>query len=150
MVQHKGDVVRGGEWGRFHIILLELHHFHCWLGYGPGTNTRAELMALWGLLHFTNKCGILNLQVLGDSKTIIDWVKGKTKLNVISLEHWCKSVLVLKSTFIEIFYGHVFREVNQVVDCLSKKASDSTKGLLFIKGYINEELYSKGCISLYE
>jgi len=43
-------------------------------------------MAFWGLLFFANRHNILTLQVIGDSKVIMDWPKGDDVLHVITLE----------------------------------------------------------------
>jgi ribonuclease HI len=39
--------------------------------------TKHELIALWTLLETTKKKDIRKLQVMGDSKLVIDWAKGK-------------------------------------------------------------------------
>lgn len=56
------------------------------LGFGKGTNTRAELLALCVLLLFALKKNITTIQVVGDSKLIIDWLNQVCKLQVINLE----------------------------------------------------------------
>ena len=42
------------------------------MGYGRGTNTRGELMALWCLLYFVNWNLLSHIQIVGDSKVVID------------------------------------------------------------------------------
>lgn len=42
------------------------------LGIGRGTNTRAELLALWGLLRFAKDIDLHELLVLGDSQVLGD------------------------------------------------------------------------------
>ena len=46
--------------------------------------TRAELLALWGLLFVADALGLLELSVYGGSKTIIDWVNDLVTLEVLS------------------------------------------------------------------
>ena len=46
-------------------------------GIGSGTNKKEELLSLWSLLWFAKKRGVRCLQIVGDSKTVIDWNKGK-------------------------------------------------------------------------
>ena len=55
---------------------------------GRGTNTHGELLALWVLLWASHLYHISNLQVLGDSKVIIDWMTNKSCLQVFSLDPW--------------------------------------------------------------
>ena len=59
------------------------------LGCGHNTNSRAELLALFGLLYVSHDMGLPEIRVHGDSMMVIDWAKGKSKLNVTNLEHWC-------------------------------------------------------------
>jgi ribonuclease HI len=46
---------------------------HAYFGGGKGTNTKVEIIALWGLLWLARKLKLDNLQVLGDSKVITSW-----------------------------------------------------------------------------
>lgn len=56
------------------VILLDTHHyFRLRMGVGRGTNSRAELLALWGLLFFVKTHCLILQQILGDSRVIIDW-----------------------------------------------------------------------------
>ena len=41
---------------------------------------RVEFMALWGALYFSLFKRISTLQIVGDSKVIIDWVAGRANL----------------------------------------------------------------------
>jgi ribonuclease HI len=55
--------------------------FNC----GTGTNTRAELLGAWATHILVVRLNIASIQVIGDSKIIIDWLKDKGKLQVASL-----------------------------------------------------------------
>jgi len=46
---------------------------------GEGTNTKAELMGEWVALFIAKYLDILDIQLLEDSKVIIDWLKKKSK-----------------------------------------------------------------------
>jgi len=52
-------------------ISTDLSYRVYWNG-GSNTNTRAEAMALWGLLSFHNFLGIPHIHIYGDSKIIIE------------------------------------------------------------------------------
>ena len=54
------------------LFINKDHYFNIRLGCGSCKNTRAELLALWGLLFVVDMMGLLELSVYGDSKTIID------------------------------------------------------------------------------
>jgi ribonuclease HI len=45
--------------------------------WGKGTNTKAELMGAWASLFIAKHLDILDIQLLGDSKVIIEWLKKK-------------------------------------------------------------------------
>ena len=73
-------------WGRDTALLdkvstlcLELY------GAGEGTNNRAETYAMWMLLKATVEKGIRTLQVLGDSKLLIDWENGRSQISNLNL-----------------------------------------------------------------
>jgi hypothetical protein len=42
---------------------------------GSGSNIKAELLALWYILYFAHFKKVTKLQLVGDSKVIIDWFK---------------------------------------------------------------------------
>ena len=50
---------------RNHLVKLRMN-------VGKGSNTRAKLLTLWWLLWFGNKRGIFDIQIVGDSKAVID------------------------------------------------------------------------------
>ena len=66
-------VVQLGECGGgIYMKFLGSQFFHVWLGFGRGSNTRVELIAILALLFLANFKRITLLQVCGDSKCIFD------------------------------------------------------------------------------
>ena len=59
------------------------YFFTLQMGCGKGTTTRREFLELWGLLYFAQTKHISNLQVVKDSKVIVDWVLQKGQLQVV-------------------------------------------------------------------
>ena len=57
-----------------------------YLNCGVGTNTKAELMGLWATLTLASHWMIDNVQILGDSKVIIDWINPKGQLHAVNIE----------------------------------------------------------------
>ena len=56
-------------------MVLNLAENHCFLlklGCGSGSNTRAELLALYELLQFAYMKNFLSLQICGNSRVIVD------------------------------------------------------------------------------
>jgi ribonuclease HI len=58
------------------------------LNCGQGTNTREELLGAWALLTLASRLSIPTIHVQGDSKVIIDWLRDKGRLQVVSLDCW--------------------------------------------------------------
>ena len=52
------------------------HAFHMQLGAWTGTNTRAEMLAMWGLFDFAKKNDFQRIQIAGDSMVIVKWFQG--------------------------------------------------------------------------
>jgi hypothetical protein len=71
---------------------------------------------------------ILDLQVFGDSRIIIDWLNQKGKLQVISLECWKDRIRDLSKAFRTINFTHIYRDINKEADILSKKALQMQEG----------------------
>jgi ribonuclease HI len=66
---------------------------HKWyLNCGPGSNTKAELMGAWATLFLANLLALPKIQILGDSKVIIEWLNERSELRVSSLEGWKKRI----------------------------------------------------------
>ena len=77
---------QNGSYGAGMVIQMTVKHsFSICMNLGRGTNTRDELLALWGLLHFDLVRGIDVLMILGDSKAIIDWALNKQQIQSICI-----------------------------------------------------------------
>jgi len=100
-----------------------------YMNCGPGSNTRVELLGAWALLTLASRLSIQSLHLIGDSKIIIDWMRDKGWLQVISLDCWKERVRALITYFQKITFDHVFREGNREAD-LSKLALQKIPGKL--------------------
>jgi ribonuclease HI len=105
--------------------------YRWYLNCGAGTNTKAELMGAWAALFIAKHLDILDIQLLGDSKVIIDWLKKKANLRAINIEGWKNKTSELASSFRVIHFQHIYREKNVEADLLSKKALTTVSGRLF-------------------
>lgn len=121
------------------------------MGVGRGTNTKAELLALWGLLCFQCKKDLISysLQVLGDSSAIINWAAGKSHLHVLHLDQRCNRVMELKKYFSSLSFIHSYREFNQETDSLSKMAVGNMDGFIFYEVSVNGLVADRGSSSIY-
>ena len=84
-------------------------------------HTKAELVSLWGLLWFVRRMGLASILIVGDSKAITYWVRGVTTIHSLLLENWMGDVRKLISKFSHITFQHIYRELNDEIDRLSKK-----------------------------
>ena len=86
--------------------------------------------------------GLPKIQVFGDSYVIINWEKGTTSLTPPDLVHWCRDIRKLSTYFLELSFGHVYREHNQIADNLSKKALTFALGSGFYSEFYDGQLTS--------
>jgi ribonuclease HI len=100
--------------------------FNC----GLGTNTRAELLGAWAMLHLASRLNIEVLQILGDSRTIIEWLNNWGDLQAISLLAWKDKIRLLQPTFKKLSYKHIYREHNKTTDQLSKATLQKKAGII--------------------
>lgn len=98
-----------------------------WNG-GSGTNTRAEEMALWGLLWFTNFLNIPDIHIYGDSKIIINKVKGSANTNNPSLFGWLGRIGLLWNQLNNSTIIRIGREKKKAVDDISKRGLQGNFG----------------------
>ena len=61
-----------------------------------GSNIFADILALWGLLWFIKKIGLLQLSVIGDSMIVIDWENGLNSLQYLSYRFYMRIIVNLK------------------------------------------------------
>jgi len=98
------------------------------INYGPGINTRAEILGVWALLNLENRLHIHDLQVFEDSRIFIDWLNHKCALKVLNLFYWKDRIKELIKYFRDLEFTHIYREFNQVADELSKKPLQQQEG----------------------
>jgi hypothetical protein len=72
-------------WGWSHLKCPILGTYRLKMNCGKGKNTKGELVALWVILFFAYIKQVSRLQLVGDSKVIIDWFTNENNLQVISL-----------------------------------------------------------------
>jgi ribonuclease HI len=58
------------------------------ISIGKGSNTKAELVGAWASLTIARILEIKLLQILGDSKIIIEWLNHKGNLKATNIESW--------------------------------------------------------------
>jgi ribonuclease HI len=104
------------------IKTLESTVYRWFINCGDGTNTKAELLGVWATLTLATHLSLQKLQVLGDSKVIIEWLNNRGRLQASAIEGWKLRTKELIKYFQEISFQHIFREFNKEADQLSKQA----------------------------
>jgi hypothetical protein len=66
-------------------------------------------MGAWATLFLTNILFLSNIQILNDSKVIVEWMNERSELCVSSLEGWKKRIRTLKKNFESIQFFHIYR-----------------------------------------
>jgi ribonuclease HI len=100
--------------------------FNC----GSSTNIRAKLLGAWATLHLASRLNIEVLQILEDSRIVIEWLNNKSKLQAISLMEWKDIIRQLQSTFRTLNFNHIYREYNKEANLLSKVALQKKAGII--------------------
>jgi hypothetical protein len=81
LMVHSGTLSGAGE-----LIRTNKNSFYRWtFSCGPGTNTSTELLGVWATLHLASIPIIEHLQLIDDSRVIIDWLNHNNKLQSITL-----------------------------------------------------------------
>ena len=109
-------------WGQRNHLAEGRSKYQALWNCGRGSNTHGELLALWMLIWIVQSYKMLNLQILGDSKVIVDWANNKILLWVISLEAWKQKVKKNLDALLQVENNHIWREYNMDSDSLSKQS----------------------------
>jgi len=89
-------------------------------------------MGLWATLTLALLWAIEKIQILGDSKVIIDWINQKGQLQAVNIEGWKLKTKELASNFKDISFQHIYREHNKETNLLSKRVLKEPKGRLSV------------------
>jgi ribonuclease HI len=112
------------------IIDHDSSRYRWLINCGEGSNTKAELLGAWTTLTLANHLKIQNIQVMGDSKVVIDWLKQKGNLHSTAIEGWKQRINELINSFQGIYFQHIYRDFNVEADLLSKQALSEPRGRL--------------------
>lgn len=130
------------------IKLSQYERIHIYWNGGPGSNNKAELMALWGGLYVAADLQILNPCFYGDSKNAIGWITGSVHLRISDLQGWRRRAHRLWQILNFPPINHIYREVNTRADALSKKGISAEFGLMYIHQYRDGQLIWNSSIPL--
>lgn len=109
---------------------------------GTGRNTKGELMTLWSLLFFALHKQVTCLQLIEDSKVIVDWFLYKNNLQGISLQPWITRIRQMSGSFQNLKIQHIYMEFNREAYQLSKQAFLMEEGYLYFAKGLGEHVES--------
>ena len=115
------------------LFLSESHYFVMSIGLGEGTNNFAELMSLKLLLIFALEKGCNELNFLGDSMNVINWINQAQDCRHLRLAHTLYSIRLLLIRFVSFSCRHVYRENNKEADKASKEGLRLAAGTWTVK-----------------
>lgn len=109
----------------------------CFWNGGPGTNNKAELMALWGGLWIASDLSLKDCHIYGDSKIVIGWVTNRFHFLSPHLRGWLDRAQGLWNRLQRPEINHIFRENNTRADGLSKRGLQADYGIIQFSRYRN-------------
>ena len=133
-----------GVWLR---ISTGCHYKLFWNG-GFGTNMKAEIMALWGLMWWASFLGEEHIWIVGDSKVLIDHLNHNAIISLGTLSHWLRRIEILKTAFTGINSQHIYREKNTVADYLSKQGLKDASGKMNYQLFNAQGLQAEGSVPI--
>jgi hypothetical protein len=95
-------------------------------------------LGAWASLFIAKKLEIQYIQLIGDSKVVIDWLNKKGNIQVINIEGWKGKIRELISSFRGIYFQHIFKEANVEANNLSKQALSTSFGRLIYTSWDGE------------
>ena len=108
-------------WWRRCLVFYRLSLFCSFHGTWGGTNNFSELMSLKLLLIFSLEKGCNNLNFMGDSLNVINWINRTQDCRQLRLAHILYSIRLLLQRLDFYSCRHVYRDNNQEVDKASKE-----------------------------
>ena len=125
----QNDICGGGA-----VLFLSDSHFYVLsMGLGGGTNNFSELMSLKLLLIFSLEKGCINLNFMGDSMNVINWINQTQACRQLRLAHTLHAIRLLLQRFESYSCRHVYRENNQEADKASKEGLRLDMGTWTVK-----------------
>lgn len=114
--------------GKLYFILILIIK----AGLGPGTNNQPEFLALKILLQIALDQNTNHLQVYGDFAIVIHQINSTNGLHNVQLWPVGDLLKLVCSSFDFIAFIHIYRELDQEADYLSKEGQQLAEGVLVL------------------
>lgn len=100
------------------------------MGLGPGTNNHTQLISLRHLLYFAIMKSCWNLQIFGDSKTVIDWFNNTTVCHAYSLKHILEEIVFFQNfLWPDICFSHLQGKKWNCWPTIERSDASSSRGV---------------------
>lgn len=138
---------KNGQCGCGVLIITEPDkYYHFWWEGGTGSNNRAEIIALWGLLFTASSLNINTPQIFGDYKGCIDWMNGLSCFQPPLLAYWMKRICILIRSFQHVDFNHIYMEKNIIADLRSKRGISTSPGVIHYAAFNRDSRSASGTI----
>lgn len=122
-----------------HIIMDDKVQYHLSWSGGRGTNNLAEARALAGMLSFCSFLEIQDISIYGDSKVMIDHIRGTCHINYPHLTGWLARSMHFWNILKQPSISHIPRSHNTEADHLCKEGMSYAHGdgslMIFVDAY---------------
>lgn len=117
------------------IKLSQNERIHIFWNGGPGSNNKAEIMALWGGLYAASNLQLQNPHFYGDSRIVIDWITHRSVMQTPVLQGWSQRIQRIWHNMNCPPITHIYRESNTRADALSKRGVNAVFGDMHISQF---------------
>lgn len=100
---------------------------------------RQKVLALWSVLWLAYNLQLTSIQILGDSKSIIDGLSGKSFFQPTGFQGWISRVKHLLTRLHDPPLLHIYRELNTQADYLSKRGLVVPFGNISVLHFIDNQ-----------
>jgi len=124
----------------FVLKLSDVNFYQFKAHVGVGTNNRGELFALFYLLKWAFFLGVGSLNLYGDYSMVIQHVQGRVRITNWSLSPLAQKIQDILPLFDQVHAHHIFRELNEEADILSKQSLEIQARAYVLVHNVNESV----------
>jgi len=133
-----------------YIIILATTMYHiCWNG-SNGKNIRDGILALWRIIFYACKFGLLQLEVFGDLQEVVEWVSNIYTFFLWLLFKWLGRIQKIMEHFTNMKITYTCKEFSSISNRLSKDGIFLPFGMLEYKFYTNSIYQHSGNFSIHQ
>jgi ribonuclease HI len=116
---------------------------------GSRTNNHVEFQAILECLHCASNYNVFSLQVFRDSNFSIDSMNAIVTLDNLELQNNGIILKTLSTSFQNINFCHIFKELNTYGDYLSKDTINMEENKIYLEEFFDGVLSSHRYLNIY-